>query len=205
MLNPTFATVKNKLQRYFKGRKPGWWISNILLMMVVVMLVVPSFRMWVVTGVLRMTMGSPSLEKLETRPATDQELALLVQDTDGNLVSLADSTNKVVFVNLWATWCGPCVAEMSSIEDLYADYGNKILFILLSYEEDEVVKGFHQKREISMPLYTLASQPPPLFQVNSYPTTIILNKRKQVVVHEKGAGNWNHSKVRQLMDEMLDE
>jgi len=204
-VKPTFAPMKQKMLKYFSGRKPGWWISNMLLVLVVVMLVVPSFRMWVVTGFLRLTMGAPSLELRETRPATDDEVGLIVQDTNGQVVSLSDSSNQVVFVNIWATWCGPCVAEMSSIEDLYADYGDRVLFILLSYEEPEVVKGFKNKREIALPLFTLVSQPPPLFQVKSYPTTFIINKKRQVVVHEKGAGNWNHSKVRDLLDDLLSQ
>lgn len=168
------------------------------------MLIFPGFRMMVMAFVLRLTMGAPDIQLIENAPAQNRmELDLRAQDTKGNQLYLADVENTVIFVNIWATWCGPCVAEMSSIEDLYADYGTKVKFVLLSFEDSDKVQEFQQSRNISMPLYTPVATVPALFHTDTYPTTLIINKKGAMIVKEKGAANWNHDDVRILLDDLI--
>jgi len=60
-----------------------------------------------------------------------------VKDLNGNKMSFTQFQGKVVFLNLWATWCGPCRAEMAGIQKLYDKLDKtSIQFVLLSIDKD---------------------------------------------------------------------
>jgi thiol-disulfide isomerase/thioredoxin len=59
-------------------------------------------------------------------------------DKDGNDVSLSDFVGSVVYVDVWATWCGPCRAEMPFLHDLESEYSDKnVTFIGVSVDEEK--------------------------------------------------------------------
>src|SRR6266852_5491119 len=64
--------------------------------------------------------------------ATDFKL----RDLGGHEVSLSSMRGKVIFLNLWATWCEPCRREMPSIETLYEKFGKDKSFVILAVSED---------------------------------------------------------------------
>ncbi len=65
----------------------------------------------------------------------DYEFAL--KDLEGNKIPFDQFKGKVVFLNLWATWCGPCRAEMPSIQNLYEKVDKeKIVFVMLSLDRE---------------------------------------------------------------------
>jgi thiol-disulfide isomerase/thioredoxin len=79
----------------------------------------------------------------------------------GKTISLADLKGKVVVVDFWATWCGPCVAEMPKMKQLYADYKEKgVEFVGVSLDQPEdsgngltKLKEFVKEKEIGWPQY----------------------------------------------------
>lgn len=79
---------------------------------------------------------------------------------NGKTVSFESLKGKVVFMNMWATWCPPCIAEMPNIQKLYEKIGSdKIAFVMLSLDEDgmEKVKKFIGKKGFTFPVYLPAS------------------------------------------------
>ena len=62
-----------------------------------------------------------------------------LEDLNGNKVSFSEFKGKSVFLNFWATWCPPCVAEMPDIHSLYKKTGDKISFVMIS-----IYKVLHQ-------------------------------------------------------------
>lgn len=63
--------------------------------------------------------------------------------TNGEKFSLKENKDKIVLINFWATWCGPCVEELPAIEKLQKEYGDKIEIVAVNYGEDkEVVDEF---------------------------------------------------------------
>ncbi len=69
---------------------------------------------------------APGAAAVVGRPAPDFTLA----DLDGNQVSLSDLRGKTVFINFWATWCGPCRVEMPEIEAIHQQYKDKDVVVL---------------------------------------------------------------------------
>ncbi len=195
-----------KIKAYFKGRKFGWWFSNSLLLVIVLMLLIPSFRIWAVSNILRLTMSSPNVEKIQDAPVpTDEEFNLVAETTTGEIIRLPEHRGKVIFINLWATWCGPCIAEMNSLERLYDAYKDKVTFIFLSLEDPGVIRSFASRREMTIPLSWPVAYLPEMFHSNSYPTTFIVNKKGSIVVKETGASDWDSENVHELLDELIKE
>ncbi|WGH76239.1 TlpA disulfide reductase family protein [Tenacibaculum tangerinum] len=110
---------------------------------------------------------------------------------------------KVVFVNFWATWCPPCVAEMPSIQKLYDDYKDKVEFIFISNEDWATIEGFYKDKGYDLPTYNILSKVPDQLVSNSIPATFIIDKNGTIVVDKKGPADWNSTKIRILLDELV--
>ncbi len=126
-----------------------------------------------------------------------------VRDIKGNIVSADQFKGKVIFLNLWATWCGPCRAEMPTIQDLYNEVDHeKIVFLMLSLDnigDEEKVKKFIAKKEFTFPVYTRTTSLPELLHVPSIPTTLVVSKGGKVVSRNVGTNNFNTKKFKNFL------
>lgn len=119
-------------------------------------------------------------------------------DLDGKQVNFESLKGKVVFLNIWATWCPPCVAEMPNIQKLYEKVGSdKIAFVMLSVDEGgmEKVKKFIDKKGFTFPVYMPASQLPREFYSNAIPTTFILSPEGKIVAKQEGMADYDTKEV----------
>ena len=126
---------------------------------------------------------------------------------NGEEVGLVGLTGKVVFLNFWATWCGPCRAEMPSMEALYHDFKDKGLEILAVSSDmngARDVQPFVKELGLTYPILL-----DPDFRVDdeyliqSVPTTILVD-RDGVITHRMvGARNWNTPESRDLIQKLL--
>ena len=106
-------------------------------------------------------------------------------------------------MNLWATWCPPCIAEMPSMQKIYDAYGDRVVFLLVSNENQEKVTTFLKRKNLSIPSYYPLSSIPKEIASNSIPATYIIDKKGFIVVEKIGAANWNSTSVRKLLDNLL--
>lgn len=116
-----------------------------------------------------------------------------LKDLQGNVVSFSEFKDKVVFVNLWASWCPPCIAEMPSIQSLYDKVDqNDVVFVMISLDKDpERAKKFIEKRDFSFPVYTTMGTLPRAFRPGSIPTTLVLSKEGKIVSKKVGMANYD--------------
>jgi thiol-disulfide isomerase/thioredoxin len=124
---------------------------------------------------------------------------------DGQRVSYTELSDKPLFVNIWATWCPPCVAELPGIEELHQQFGEKVSFILVSNEDPNVIKAFAEKHAYNELPFYYSNSVPPEFSSNSIPTTFILDKNGVVKVNKKGAARWNSDKTEKLLEQLIKE
>lgn len=76
-------------------------------------------------------------EASETVPLNKADFNLRMTDSNGKQVSMEQFRGKVIFLNLWATWCPPCIAEMPGIHELYKDVkDDNVEFIMLSLDQN---------------------------------------------------------------------
>lgn len=91
----------------------------------------------------------------------EKPASLSLKDVHGSKVKLADLHGKIVVVNFWATWCGPCTAEMPMLVKTAASYeGKNVAFIGVSLDEPETQKKipeYLQKRQVAYPIWVGAT------------------------------------------------
>lgn len=142
-------------------------------------------------------------------PAPDPEMAnstpilppMRLYAADGSLHSLNDFAGKKVFVNLWATWCPPCRAEIPSIEALKTTVDtSKVAFIMLSLDENfELAKTFAIENSMTASIYAPADNLPSLFRTEGIPATFIFNERGELIRQQLGAADYNTPEYRALL------
>ncbi|MFC5269981.1 TlpA family protein disulfide reductase [Adhaeribacter terreus] len=130
----------------------------------------------------------------------------LLQDLNGNVIKFSTLKNKVIFLNIWATWCPPCVAEMPGIQGLYDKMkGNKnIAFVMLSVDEGGIakVKKFIAKKDYTFPVYMPAGSVPAMFQTQTIPTTFILDKNGKIATRHDGMADYDTKKVQDYLNSL---
>jgi len=106
--------------------------------------------------------------------------APLFESTDllGNRQRLADYRRNVVLVNIWATWCAPCRAEMPTLDRLYQERKDRGLVVLgMSDESSEVQKRFLKEVPVSYPLLALKPDVPSLYRdIARYPEIFLIDR-----------------------------
>jgi peroxiredoxin len=124
------------------------------------------------------------------RPAPNFTLPCL----DGKMVSLADHKGHVVLVNIWATWCPPCVDEMPSMETLYKEFQGEnfeILAVSIDALGASAVGFFMKKYNLSFPaLLDPEATIKILYQTTGVPESFIINKEGILVEKIIGPRNW---------------
>jgi thiol-disulfide isomerase/thioredoxin len=142
-------------------------------------------------------------------PPKSFDYSFTIKDLSNKKISFEQFRGKVVFINLWATWCGPCRAEMPTIETLYRKVQhNDIQFIMLSVDEDadqHKVRRFIEKNNYSFPVYMPSGNLPPLLQVPSIPTTFIVDKRGNIVRKKVGMNDFSTTEYVRLLNELANQ
>ncbi|UYZ64868.1 TlpA family protein disulfide reductase [Hymenobacter weizhouensis] len=144
----------------------------------------------------------PQLAPASTQPQADYSLPL--RTLDGRLTTLAELRGQPILLNLWATWCPPCVAEMPGLQRLHDKLrGQKIALVLLSMDENpEKARRFAVRRGFTMPIYTLAGDVPAVFNTESIPTTYIISPTGTIVARHEGMANYNSPEMLQFLQQL---
>lgn len=146
---------------------------------------------------------SPKVTNVEDRTELDIYDLKLKAISNANDVNLESFKGQVVFINYWATWCAPCRAEMPMLNKLYDDYKDKIVFLFITSDDNLKVDKYYTNNDYKFPTYNLLSSPPEQISTQSIPATFILDRQAKVALEEFGPSDWNSSKVRKLLDELL--
>ncbi|MAJ63494.1 MAG: redoxin [Alphaproteobacteria bacterium] len=128
---------------------------------------------------------------------------IAVTDEAGNPVSLADFSGRVVLLNIWATWCAPCVAEMPSLNALQERAaGTEFDVVPLSVDRGSVVvQKFYNQHELRHLLIFMdeAGNSVSELEVGGLPTSILIDHNGREVGRFEGDANWNSDDVIRLI------
>lgn len=119
----------------------------------------------------------------------------------GNTIDFKDFKGNVIFINFWASWCAPCIAEMPNIQKLYNRIeSDKIKFILISLDDtEEKAKNFIDKRDFTFPTYMPVSSVPEVYKSPSIPTTFVISPEGKIVAKKVGMANYNKRSFRKFL------
>lgn len=141
----------------------------------------------------------------EERPPLDLSGTFL--NLEGEEVSLLDpdAEGNVVFLNLWATWCGPCLAEMPAMASLYQQLsGSGFSMVAVSEEDPETVREFladspYPFKILMDPENVLGNR----FAVRSIPSTFIIDREGRLALRQTGAYHWDAAEVVEQFEPLL--
>ena len=195
--------LKQKIVDYYRKRSIWSLISDGVFVLLMVLLLIPATRREMISRVVRLTMRNPVAGAGKTNLQADiGAMAWPLLTAEGREILFSDLEGEVIFLNFWATWCPPCIAEMPSIQSLYNDYGDRVKFLLVTREEVAAVQDFLDKNGYNLPVYFQESRGPKLFESSSIPTTFILSRDGRVMLNKKGAARWDSRQSRKLLDEL---
>lgn len=120
------------------------------------------------------------------------DFALGFEKPDGTTFDAATMRGKTVFLNYWATWCGPCRAEMPAIQRLYdktRDLG--VVFLVVSDEKPEKIREYLQKNSFTLPVYRSTKSRPAAYETQGIPATFIFGPDGRVAFRHSGAARWD--------------
>jgi len=175
-------------------------LSNILFIVLIAALLYPNSRAFI----MRQLAFAPSVSA-EVNSPTLADYNWQLKGLNTSDINFESLRSKVIFVNIWATWCPPCRAEMPLIQELYNDYKDKVNFVLVTSDNVQKVTAYYKEHGLDLPTYNMQSRGPKLFETRSIPATYIVSKKGKVVVSTVGAADWNSKKVRKLLDKLLAE
>lgn len=116
---------------------------------------------------------------------------------------------KVVFLNVWATWCGPCRAEMPTIERLYQKMKDTdVVFVMLSVDRDadkQKINNYVSKHQYTFPVFQPSGLLTDQLDVPSIPTTFIIDKNGNIVSKETGASNFDTQRFIKFLNKLRAE
>jgi len=129
-----------------------------------------------------------------------------LKDLSGKKMEFKEFQGKVIFLNLWATWCGPCRSEMAAIQKLYESMDkDKVSFVMLSLDKDvhvEKVKAYINSRSFTFPVYMPSGYLADQLQVPSIPTTFVISKEGIIDLKEVGMKNYNTTKFKKYLESL---
>ena len=187
-----------------KNKNLKKYITNgIMIAVFAVLIFVPSAKALLIQGLMQVGLFKPDIqtEKIDTNTAID----LKFKDQSGKIITLNELKGKVVFLNFWATWCPPCLAEMPSINKLYTKYKNDadVVFIMLDADNDFAkANNYMTKKNYLIPVYQLASNVSDQIFAGSLPTTVVFDKQGRLSFRHEGAASYHDKKFTDFIDKL---
>ncbi|PKD19102.1 thioredoxin [Salegentibacter salinarum] len=156
-------------------------------------------------GVLATGLMDPDLDKNadlavnDTNSKADFSMSLI--NSKGENVAMEELKGKVIFMNLWATWCPPCVAEMPGINKLYKDIDkDKVAFVMLSIDQDfQKAIDFNEKKGYDFEIYRSNGPIPQMYSSQSIPTTYVIDARGNLVLTHMGMGDYDTKDFKEFL------
>ncbi len=155
------------------------------------------------------SLAKGEMTKLVFVPTPSSLATIVAQDQAGKPLDLAGLKDQVVVVNLWATWCAPCVKEMPTLAKLQAEYAGKpvkVLAISLDKGDEDIAKA----------RAFMADKPPLTFYHGAYalafsitpaaeglPTTLIYDRAGHEQARLSGGADWSTPDAKAVIDSLI--
>jgi len=159
---------------------------------------VPAAKGKLIEGLMKAGLFQPHIPAVRSTVVKIEVPDITFERSNGQLVHLAALKGKVVFINFWATWCPPCIAELPSINALYlkSQADSNLVFLTVDADNDfSKSVRFMQRHHLSVPLVKANTAVPENMLGGSIPTTVIIDKSGAMVFSHEGAADYSNPQV----------
>lgn len=167
--------------------------NGIIIAFLLAVIFIPSAKSLFISGCLATGLFNPTVDQKISETTFDLS-TVKFSDANGRKVSLANFKGKIVFVNFWATWCPPCLAEMKSIHQLHQQFknDNELVFLMVNADNDfRKAQSYMSRKKYDLPVYGFASDLPAVIFKGSLPTTVVFDKQGRLSFRTEGAANYS--------------
>lgn len=133
----------------------------------------------------------------------------VLEDLNGKKRNLIDYSGKVILLNFWATWCGPCIEEMPSLEKLYNIFKDKG-FVVLAVSIDQgginVVKNFVKENNLTFPvLLDVNHEIWKKYNVTGIPASFLISHKGIIKGYGIGSREWDNDTATELVRTLISD
>lgn len=185
-----------------KARNKLFTLNNVLnviyIGVILLLLFNPAAKALLIRALMTVGLFQPDVT-LVNKSASPKRLPVITfVDREGDTLRLADLQGKVVFINFWATWCPPCLAEMPGIKQLYDHFKSnpKVVFITVDVDQQLARSGvFLRDHNWNLPLYMTTGSLPSMLSSSSIPFTAIFDRYGNLVYRHEGTADYSSDKM----------
>lgn len=188
-----------------KWLSPSNIFSAMMVVFIAAMVISPQVKGWTIQSLMKIGLFQPKIDRQPDEVATEPLPNVYFKDGGGKTIDLASLKGKVIFINFWATWCPPCIAEMPSINDLHSKFkdNEKVVFLMVDVDGNyQKSDSFMKKHQYALEVVSPASEIPPVFMQGAIPTTVILDRQGKMVYRQEGAADYNSPEIVDLIAQL---
>ncbi|MBS1529959.1 MAG: TlpA family protein disulfide reductase [Bacteroidetes bacterium] len=181
-------------------------LPGLLLVFLVAYILSPQLKGWMIAGLMKVGFFKPDVPEVRANGQYKPAPNIQLQDIDHNVIYLENEKGKVVFINFWATWCPPCLAELPSINALYEKEKNNpnIAFVTIDIDSDlPKTTKFMQLKDYHFPVYSAVGAGQ-LYN-DGIPTTLVVNKRGEIVFSHFNRANYNSDQFAAFLEKLAQQ
>ncbi len=166
----------------------------------------PLYRYWeYLTKGMRPPVSTQKLNSMEIEGVPD----FSIKDLNGKEVSMKDFRGKLVLVNIWATWCAPCVKEFPSMKRLVEKFPNDLAILAVSYDRqrediDAFIKAFGGIPSNFHIAWDKEKKTTEVFGTDVLPETYIISREGKMIRKIAGEATWDEPMALEFFKELVD-
>ncbi|HVZ97860.1 MAG TPA: TlpA disulfide reductase family protein [Chitinophagaceae bacterium] len=194
---------KKNIRQWIRGN----WLNIALLLFLSILIFNPDAKALLIKGFMKMGFMKPGIPAANSHNTVALAPDAVFVNAAGQPLHLSEQRGKVVFLNFWATWCPPCIAEMGPVNNLYEHFKNdsNVVFILADADNNfSKSLPFMNHHQYNLPVFAAPSAGDDLFN-GTLPATTVINKKGQIVFHEEGAANYDTREFIDFINKLIAE
>jgi len=178
------------------------WFKNLMFLLVIGFIYFSGFPLWLNVQISSLQLGFSEEGAMKSYGETVYRTPILLNDVNGHTIDLSSFEGRPLFLNFWASWCVPCLAEFPSLVRA-SDSLPEIEFVFVNRESVEAFEEFLSKTKHDLPFYNTKSMVPPELNHKSIPATYLINREGVVVYRSFGAYDWSSSEALEFLRQLI--
>lgn len=192
------------LTKQMDKKKKREWIEWIVLTVVICSIYLGGWQTQIVGKLQQALLLTGVIVPNKLEEAKKASYDFTIKDERGKVILFESFKGEVVFINFWASWCPPCIAEMPDINKLYQITADSIAYVMVSLDEEpQKALKYVEKEGFSFPIYFLTSNLPDTYNIRSIPTTYVLSSDGFIVAENHGMAKYNSKSFRAFLSGLL--